>query len=152
MRTVKEIKELFRLFEELSIYETYGIKKLGVFGSFARGEKFHDIDLFIEEDLGYKQIADLKNKLETQTGIPFDIMLKKNAEPVILYRALKDMQYATTHAEKIGLRKYFISQTAKKETKKRKDRLKIIDEGVDVSNFGDASEWQRSTRKDRILP
>ena len=97
MRTVKEIKELFRLFEELGIYETYGITKLGVFGSFARGEEFKDIDLFIEEDLGYKQISDLKNKLESKTGIPFDIMLKKNAEPVILHRALKDMLYAPTH-------------------------------------------------------
>ncbi|HEY8658792.1 MAG TPA: nucleotidyltransferase domain-containing protein [Hanamia sp.] len=97
MRTVKEIKELFRLFDELDVYETYGIKKLGVFGSFARGEKFRDIDLFIEEDLDYHQITDLKNKLETQTCISFDIMIKKNAEPVILYRALKDMQYATAH-------------------------------------------------------
>ena len=97
MRTVKEIKELFRLFDELGVYETYGIKKLGVFGSFARGEKFRDIDLFIEEDLDYHQITDLKNKLETQTGISFDIMIKKNAEPVILHRALKDMQYATAH-------------------------------------------------------
>ena len=97
MRTIKEIEELFKLFEDLDIYETYGIKKLGVFGSFARGEQFKDIDLFIEEDLGYKQISDLKNKLESKTGIPFDIMVKKNAEPVILHRALKDMQYATTH-------------------------------------------------------
>jgi len=97
MRTVKEIKELFRLFDELDVFETYGIKKLGVFGSFARGEKFRDIDLFIEEDLDSHQITDLKNKLETQTGISFDIMIKKNAEPVILYRALKDMQYATAH-------------------------------------------------------
>jgi len=30
--------------------------------------------------------------------------------------------------------------------KKRKELLRIIDEGVDVSNFGDASEWQRKTR------
>ena len=97
MVTINEIKELFRLFEELGVYKTYGIKRLGVFGSFARGEKFRDIDLFIEEELNYLQVTDLKNKLETQTGISFDIMLKKNAEPVILHRAYKDMQYATAH-------------------------------------------------------
>lgn len=97
MKKVKEIKELFRLFEALDVYETYGIRKLGVFGSFVRGEKFRDIDLFIEEDLDYRQITELKNRLETQTGITFDIMVKKNAEPVILHRALKDMQYATAH-------------------------------------------------------
>jgi len=97
MVTINEIKELFRLFEELGVYKTYGIKRLGVFGSFARGEKFRDIDLFIEEELSYRQVTDLKNKLETQTGISFDIMLKKNAEPAILHRAYKDMQYATAH-------------------------------------------------------
>ena len=98
MNTLKEIKELFRLFDEMGLYKTYGIKRLGVFGSFARGEKFNDIDLFIEEDLDYLQVQDIKQKLETQTGIPFDIMVKKNAEPVILHRALKDMRYATDYS------------------------------------------------------
>lgn len=97
MKTIHEIKELSQLFNEMGIYNTYGIKKVGVFGSFARGEIFHDIDLFIEEDLNYHQVQDLKNKLEKQTGITFDIIIKKNAEPVILYRALKDMQYATAY-------------------------------------------------------
>ncbi len=97
MRPVKEINELFMLFDDLDIFKSYGIKKLGVFGSFARGEKFRDIDIFIEEDLDYHQVTDLKKKLEQQTGIPFDIMVKKTAEPVILFRALKDMQYAAAH-------------------------------------------------------
>jgi len=95
--TVIGIKELFRLFDEMGLYKTYGIKKVGVFGSFARGEEFRDIDLFIEEDLDYHQVLDLKNKLEKQTGITFDILIKKNAEPVILHRAFKDMQYATAY-------------------------------------------------------
>ena len=97
MKDIKEIKELFRLFDEMGVYKAYGIKKVGVFGSFARGEAFRDIDLFIEEDLNYMQVQDLKNKLEIQTGIPFDIMMKKNAEPVILHRAYKDMQYASAY-------------------------------------------------------
>lgn len=97
MKKLSEIKELFNLFDEIGLYKIYGIKKVGVFGSFARGEAFRDIDLFIEEDLNYSQVQDMKQKLESQTGIHFDIMMKKNAEPVILYRALKDMQYATAH-------------------------------------------------------
>jgi predicted nucleotidyltransferase len=90
----QEINDLFRLFVDLDIYGTFGIKRLGVLGSFARGEEFHDIDLFIEEDLGHKKITELKNTLESQTGIPFDVMVKKNAEPVILHRAMKDILYA----------------------------------------------------------
>jgi uncharacterized protein len=97
MKPVMGIKELFRLFDEIGLYKTYGIKRVGVFGSFARGEEFRDIDLFIEEDLDYRQVLELKNKLEKITGIPFDIMIKKNAEPVILLRASKDMQYATAY-------------------------------------------------------
>lgn len=97
MKKLNEVKELFRLFDEMDLYNTYDIKKVGVFGSFARGEVFHDIDLFIDEDLNYAQVQDLKNKLEARTGIFFDIMLKKNAEPVILHRAYKDMLYATAY-------------------------------------------------------
>ena len=97
MKKLSEIKELFSLFDEIGLYKIYGIKKVGVFGSFARGEAFRDIDLFIEEDLNYSQVQDMKQKLEAKTGIHFDIMMKKNAEPVILYRALKDMQYATAY-------------------------------------------------------
>ncbi len=81
----------------MDLYKWYGIKKVGVFWSFARGEEFQDIDLYIEEDLNYLQVIDLKNTLETQTGIPFDIMVKKNAEPVILHRAFKDMKFASAY-------------------------------------------------------
>lgn len=97
MKNIKHVEELFKLFDEIGLYKNYGIKKLGVFGSFARGEAFNDIDLYIEEDLNYKTLKELKNTLETETGIPFDIMTKKNAEPVILHRAFKDMQYATKY-------------------------------------------------------
>lgn len=50
-----------------------------------------------------------------------------------------------------SIRDHIISQTESKKTRKRKELFKIIDVGVDVSNFGDASEWQRKTRKDRII-
>ena len=97
MKKVTGIKELFSLFDAMGVYQTYGIKKVGVFVSFARGEAFRDIDLYIEEDLHYSQVQEMKQKLEAETGIHFDIMMKKNAEPVILYRAFKDMKYATAH-------------------------------------------------------
>jgi len=94
MRTVKNIDDLFVLFSENDLFRQYGLKRIGVFGSFARGEKFNDIDLFIEEDIDYNQVLKLKSLLENKTGLPVDIMQKKYAEPVILYRALKDMRYA----------------------------------------------------------
>lgn len=85
------------MLDEIEFYKTFGIKKVGVFGSFARGEMFRDIDLYIDEELDYKRVNQIRQVLELQTGIPFDIMLKKNAEPIILHRAFKEMKYATAY-------------------------------------------------------
>ena len=94
MHTVKDINDLIVIFKQHDLFRLFGLKRIGVFGSFARGENFKDIDLFIEEDIEYKQVLKLKELLEKKTELPVDIMQKKYAEPVILYRALKDMQYA----------------------------------------------------------
>ena len=94
MKSVANINDLFILFREKNLFQRYNLHRIGVFGSFARGEQFHDIDLFIEEDIDIDQLLDLKQLLEKETGKQFDIMQKKYAEPVILYRALKDMKYA----------------------------------------------------------
>ena len=77
---------------------------------------------------------------------------KKMEQVTFVTDDIKDINLLISIAEKIGLKKYIISQTENKRAKKRKELFKIIDAGVDVSNFGDASEWQRRTRKDRILP
>lgn len=61
---------------------------------------------------------------------------------------IKDKNLLISIAEKIGLKKYIISQSDNKRADKRKVLFKIIDAGVDVYNFGDPSEWQRKTRKD----
>ena len=97
MKKIKKPSELFELFEEINLYNTYGIKKIGIFGSFARGESFRDIDLYIEDEIDFGKLIELKSKLEDLVGIQFDIMTQKDAEPVILYRALKDMKYATAN-------------------------------------------------------
>lgn len=94
MHTVRKIEDLFLVFGESDILRRFGLNRIGVFGSFARGEEFKDIDLFIEEDLDFRQLLLLKETLERETGLPVDIMQKKYAEPVILHRALKDMKYA----------------------------------------------------------
>ncbi len=97
MKKIKELKDLFEIFKEIDLYNTYGVQKIGVFGSFARGESFNDIDIYIEDDIEFLKLMELKYTLETLSGIQFDIITKKNAEPVILYRALKDMKYAVAN-------------------------------------------------------
>ncbi len=64
----------------------------------------------------------------------------------------KDKQLLIAVAEKLGIKKYAITKTTKSnEEDKRKDLFKLIDNGADVSNFGDPSKWQRKIRKDRTL-
>ena len=77
MKTVQNINDLFLLFSQNNLFSQYGLKRIGVFGSFARGEKFNDIDLIIEDEIDYRQVLQLKELLENETGLPVDIMQKK---------------------------------------------------------------------------
>jgi len=79
-----------------NLLKKYNLEKIGVFGSFARGETANDIDFFIDsENYNIKNLISLKNDLEKITEKKADIMLKKYANPIILHRAQKDMIYVT---------------------------------------------------------
>jgi predicted nucleotidyltransferase len=79
-----------------NLLKKYNLEKIGVFGSFARGEKANDIDFYIDlEDYNVKNLLGLKKDLEEITEKEVDIMLKKYANPIILHRAEKDMKYVT---------------------------------------------------------
>ena len=60
----------------------------------------------------------------------------------------KDKNLLIAIAQKPGIKKYAVTNK-KTATKKdnRQELLKIIDAGVDVSNFGNPSLWQKETRK-----
>lgn len=80
---------------ENDVFSTFGLSRIGVFGSFVRGEKFNDIDLLLDVSLNYERRTALKEYLEGRLNIPVDIVIKGFAEPIILHRALKDIKYAT---------------------------------------------------------
>ena len=78
------------------LLKKHHLEKIGVFGSFARGEEANDIDFYIDsDDYCVEDLLDLKDDLEKITQKRVDIMLKKYANPIILYRAEKDMKYVT---------------------------------------------------------
>ncbi len=78
------------------IFQRFGITRMGVFGSLARGEKnIRDIDILIEdENPDFKKLIGFKTYLEAALGMKVDVVVKKFADPVILYRAMKDIKYA----------------------------------------------------------
>ena len=90
INTVDELQTLLRRNE---ILEQYSISRLGVFGSLARNEPSNDIDLLIEDDLPLEAALRFKNAMEYLVDNPLDIMLKRWANPIVLYRANKEIRY-----------------------------------------------------------
>lgn len=89
--------ELF--FNQNQVFDKYGLDQIGVFGSFARGEKnFNDIDLLVDSD-DLQKMANLKEFLNQTTGINFDVATKKRCNPIVLYRAEKELKYARKHSK-----------------------------------------------------
>ena len=93
---IKSINALEKVLKEENLLKKYDLDKIGIFGSFSRGENANDIDFYIDLDnYNLKDLINLKNDLEKLTQKNVDIMLKKYANPIVLYRAQKDMKYVT---------------------------------------------------------
>jgi len=93
---IETINALETAIKNENLLKKYNLEKIGVFGSFARGEKANDIDFYIDLDnYNVKNLIGLKKDLEKITEKEVDIILKKYANPIVLYRAEKDMKYVT---------------------------------------------------------
>ena len=87
------VQELELILQKKQIFEQFGIDRLGIFGSFARGEVYKDIDFLLEDDLDYATRQRLKRKLVFILKTKIDIVPQKFVDPIILYRAKKDLKY-----------------------------------------------------------
>ncbi|GBR74211.1 putative nucleotidyltransferases [Candidatus Termititenax aidoneus] len=91
---ISSFTALAKAIQEKNLLKKYHLAKLGIFGSFVRGESAKDIDFYVDADpYNLHELASLKKELEQLTEKDADIMLKKYANPIILYRAQKDMKY-----------------------------------------------------------
>lgn len=81
-----------KVFLEHNLKELFKIKSAGVFGSSAHSDTFNDIDILVEmeDDI---QVEDFKNILEKLTNKKVDVVPYRWANPIILFRALKDINY-----------------------------------------------------------
>lgn len=91
VETFSEIVRNNRLFKK------YGIGKMSLFGSFVKGGSFNDIDILVEDAKDYDALIEFKQELESLTKKKIDIVIKKFANPIILYRAQKDMVNVSQH-------------------------------------------------------
>ncbi|MBO0939112.1 nucleotidyltransferase domain-containing protein [Fibrella sp. HMF5335] len=92
--SISDFQTLQAYLREHNIFGRFGLSRIGVFGSFVRGEQFRDIDLLIDDDIPYKQLIALRDELQTDLTVPVDLMIRRYAEPIILRSALRDIQYA----------------------------------------------------------
>ncbi len=81
------------LFITQNIFQELGVDRIGIFGSYARGEKYKDIDLLLDEDPGYKKREMLKSIVEKEMHTSCDVVVKNMLEPIILYYVNKDLVY-----------------------------------------------------------
>ena len=92
-----EIAELEDTMVRNNLFEKYNLSRLGVFGSTARGEKSNDIDILIEDNLDYRNLASFRDELQSLLHKRVDIVMGKYANPIVLYRALKEIVYVIGH-------------------------------------------------------
>jgi len=76
-----------------------GVKKIGIFGSFARREQHHksDIDVLVEFQRGQKRFdnyMDVKFMLESLFRRKVDLVMKGSLKPRIKEKILKEVIYA----------------------------------------------------------
>ena len=90
---LKNINDLQNMLNEDNYFDLIGVDSIGVFGSFARGEESNDIDLLLENIKDKKKIIGIKDELERKIKKRIDIVFSEYANPIILYRAKKDLKY-----------------------------------------------------------
>ncbi|MDR1368950.1 MAG: nucleotidyltransferase domain-containing protein [Dysgonamonadaceae bacterium] len=80
------------------VFSRFNIDKIGIFGSYARDEEnAEDIDILLDEDVKPEKMIELRQVLERLFNKKIDLVIKKFANPIILYRAQKDLRYATPY-------------------------------------------------------
>jgi len=79
--------------EIVSTLKKYGIKKAGIFGSYAKGKqkKNSDVDILIEpvRGMGY-EFVEIKLELEDRIGKSVDLITYKGIHPLIKSQVLKE--------------------------------------------------------------
>ena len=97
MKNKNEYLHRLRQFKQQYSSE-YGIERIGIFGSVARGEQTEnsDVDIYYEgKSLGLKSLVELPMLLEKFLDTPVDVVRKHgNLRPSFVKRIMQDIIYA----------------------------------------------------------
>ena len=97
----KELKNKLEILRKSQdkILADFGVKKIGIFGSFAKGEqnKKSDIDILVEfnQPIGFFGFVELEDKLGKILKRKVDLVTKKALKPAMKQQVLKDVIYVS---------------------------------------------------------
>ena len=98
MTKIERIKEILSEHKP-ELAEKYGVKELGVFGSYVRGEEKRksDVDVLVEfrpnASIGLLKFISIENYLSEILGIKIDLVEKSALKPRIGKQILKEVVY-----------------------------------------------------------
>ncbi len=96
MKTISDIAKLIQK-NRKELETRYNLKKIGVFGSYARGnqKKGSDVDILVEikRPMGFVKFIGLERYLSKLLGIKVDLVTKKALKPYIGQRILREVHY-----------------------------------------------------------
>jgi len=81
----------------IMLQEKYQIKKIGLFGSYAKGEETSesDIDILVDMPSSFDLYYDLKEFLEKSFGKSIDLGMEKSIRKLIRSKIEEDIVYVT---------------------------------------------------------
>src|SRR5699024_12503406 len=97
---VSQQEILLTLSDNLSVWkEKHGVQRIGLFGSYSRGEQkvSSDIDIvveFLDGKMTFDNYMDLKFDLEDHFKKPVDLVILDDIKPAIKQSILKSIKYA----------------------------------------------------------
>ncbi|MBI2832308.1 MAG: nucleotidyltransferase family protein [Chloroflexi bacterium] len=96
MRTLEEIRKIL-VQHRKELERSYGVKELGIFGSYARSQqsKKSDIDILVdfEAPVGLFKFMELEEYLKDLLGMKVDLVTKEALKPHIGEHILREVSY-----------------------------------------------------------
>lgn len=91
---LKNLQNKLKKYKPLLV-EEFGVKEIGIFGSYVRGEqkKKSDLDILVEFDrpISLLNFISLENRLSKYLGVKVDLVMKDSLKPRIGSHILKEV-------------------------------------------------------------
>ncbi len=96
MKTKKAILNILKV-ELPKLKEMYGVKNIGLFGSYSRGEqtKHSDVDLLVEFDrpIGFFKFIELEDYLSEKLKVKVELVTDDALKPLVRPYVMEDIIY-----------------------------------------------------------